>query len=57
MMQEHEECGHKPHEEHMICILCGRCREDLDEYDTCSECLGTVHASPEHKSQRDVHGY
>jgi hypothetical protein len=35
------ECGHKVAEDCMVCAICGRCREDLDEEDICTECGGT----------------
>ena len=37
-MSYYEECQHRPHEDHLICSVCGQCREDLDEDDICSDC-------------------
>ena len=31
-------CVHKPNEEHMVCRVCGQCKDSLNEHDTCSEC-------------------
>ena len=33
-----EDCAHKVTEDCLICAVCGRCREDLDEDDVCTEC-------------------
>ena len=32
------DCGHRRGEDHMNCVLCGKCREDLDRADICSDC-------------------
>ena len=34
-----DECGHKVNEDCLSCISCGACREDLDENDTCTDCV------------------
>ncbi|KKN47961.1 hypothetical protein LCGC14_0657750 [marine sediment metagenome] len=34
-----DECGHKPGEDHITCVVCGLCRESLDATDTCPDCL------------------
>lgn len=31
-------CQHKPHEECLICCVCGECSESLDDHDICSNC-------------------
>ena len=33
-------CGHKSNEDHMYCVCCGNCREDLDSRDRCLACGG-----------------
>ncbi len=33
------DCGHRRGEDHMNCVLCGKCREDLDHADMCSDCV------------------
>jgi hypothetical protein len=32
------ECGHKVIEDCLLCAVCGRCRESLDECDVCVLC-------------------
>ena len=32
------ECNHKSTEDCMICAICGRCREDLNSADICTDC-------------------
>ena len=31
-------CGHKEHEDCMICCLCGDCKESLDDAEICADC-------------------
>jgi hypothetical protein len=40
------DCGHKEHEDHLICAICGDCREDLDSSDICMDCGGTDESEP-----------
>jgi hypothetical protein len=32
------DCGHKDHEDCMICVGCGECDESLDDLGVCSDC-------------------
>ena len=32
------DCEHGPNEEHTICVVCGECREDLNEGEECGDC-------------------
>ena len=36
-----EDCEHTDSEDHIFCISCGQCREDLDSEDRCIPCGGT----------------
>ncbi len=31
-------CAHQGHEDHMLCRICGRCGESLNDDDVCREC-------------------
>jgi len=33
-------CQHKITEDCLVCIICGRCKEDLDSEDICIDCGG-----------------
>lgn len=35
---EGDGCSHKRNEDCMYCLVCGRCREDLNDHDVCSGC-------------------
>ena len=37
-----DNCQHGADEDHMFCVVCGECREDLDTTDTCIDCGGVV---------------
>lgn len=32
------DCQHQDHEDHLICLGCGECREDLNDDDYCPDC-------------------
>lgn len=34
-----DECGHDVNEDCMTCTTCGACKEDLNEDDTCYDCV------------------
>ena len=36
-----EDCEHSDSEDHLFCVDCGQCREDLDSEDRCIPCGGT----------------
>ena len=37
-----DECNHQDNEECMTCIQCGKCKEDIDSEDICTECKQEV---------------
>ena len=35
-------CAHRAIDDCMTCVVCGDCKEDLDDYDTCGDCQEDV---------------